>query len=168
MSIPRFLGKVMAERRSHIKHDSTVVNGWAQGFAIVHTPRSARVHPRVNRALKSIPERLGTSTDVSLKALAAIAGLSPSRFMHIFTESVGVPLRSYILNLRLQRACSELLAGATVTSAACNAGFSDAAHLNRTFRRRLGMTPTDLLLRRRSFSSTQGACGFLRDADIPR
>jgi AraC-like DNA-binding protein len=87
---------------------------------------------------------------VSLKSLAAISGLSPSRFMHVFTESVGVPLRPYILDPRLQRACAELLAGATVTSAACSAGFSDAAHLTRTFRRMVGITPTNFLLRKRS------------------
>jgi AraC-like DNA-binding protein len=97
--------------------------------------------------LRLIPERLETSSDVSLKGLAAVAGLSPSRLMHVFTESVGVALRPYILGLRLQQACAELVAGATVTSAAYSAGFADAAHLTRTFRRRLGMNPTDLLQR---------------------
>jgi AraC-like DNA-binding protein len=111
-----------------------------------------RVHPRINRVLKSIPERLEGSNDVSLKALAAISGLSPSRFMHVFTESLGIPLRTYILLLRLQRACTELMAGATVTSAACSAGFSDAAHLTRTCRRILGITPTDFFLRKRARS----------------
>jgi len=116
-------------------------------------PNPTRVHPRVNRVLRSILKRLENSSDVSLKALAAISGLSPSRFMHVFTESVGIPLRPYILGLRLQRACSELQAGATVTSAACRAGFSDAAHLTRTFRRILGITPTDLFSQERSPST---------------
>ena len=93
---------------------------------------SSRVHPQIYRVLKTIPQRLESTHGVSLKTLAAISGLSPSRFMHVFTESVGVPLRPYILGLRLERACSELLAGATVTSAAYSAGFSDAAHLTRT------------------------------------
>jgi AraC-like DNA-binding protein len=103
-----------------------------------------RIHPRVYSALQSLPERLARANDVSLKTLASIAGLSPSRFMHVFTASVGTPLRPYILALRVRLACQELRAGATVTSAACAAGFSDAAHLTRTFRRILGTTPTGL------------------------
>jgi AraC-like DNA-binding protein len=122
-------------------------------FANTAIPNPTRVHPRVNRVLMSIPERLEDSSDVSLKTLAAISGLSPSRFMHVFTESVGIPLRQYILTLRLQRACSELIEGTTVTSAACRAGFSDAAHLTRTFRRMLGFTPSHLFSKKRSPST---------------
>jgi AraC-like DNA-binding protein len=69
--------------------------------------------------------------------------------MHVFTASVGVPLRPYVLWLRLQRASYELMNGATVTETAHIAGFSDAAHLTRTFRRMPGTTPTDLAGRKR-------------------
>jgi AraC-like DNA-binding protein len=110
---------------------------------------TTRIHPRVNRVLKYVRERLGKEEDFSLKKLAALSGLSPSRFMHVFTESLGVPLRPYILWLRLQRGSCELMNGATATEAAHAAGFSDAAHLTRTFRRMLGTTPTDLALRNR-------------------
>ena len=132
---------------------ATAADGFMWGLENMLVPRRARVHPRLNRALNSIPERLEKSLGVSLNSLAAIAGLSPSRFMHVFTQSVGVPLRPYILGLRVQRACAELRAGATVTSAAYSAGFSDAAHLTRTLRRILGITPSSLLQHKRSFST---------------
>lgn len=116
---------------------------------LLHQRRPVRIHPGVSLVLKHLREKLGISDDFSLKTLANISGLSQSRFMHVFTESTGVPLRPYVLWLRLQRACCDLMAGARVTAAAHSAGFSDAAHLTRTFRRMLGMTPTDLALRRR-------------------
>src|SRR5262245_29754542 len=108
-----------------------------------------KLHPNVHRVINYLREQIGVSDNFSLKTLAEISGLSQSRFMHIFTESVGVPVRPYILWLRLQRAACELMDGRTVTEAAHNAGFSDAAHLTRTFRRMLGITPSDLPLRKR-------------------
>lgn len=116
---------------------------------LLNGQRATKIHPKVKRVLKYLRERLGASDDLSLKALAQVSGLSPSRFMHVFTESVGVPLRPYILWLRLQRASCGLMAGVSITEAAHNAGFSDAAHMTRTFRRMLGTTPTDLAMRKR-------------------
>ena len=124
------------------------VEGWVKK-ELRNGSRAVKIDPRVRRAIKYLRERLGGSHDLSLKALADISGLSASRFMHVFTESVGVPLRPYILWLRLQRASCELMDGASMTAAAHNAGFSDAAHMTRTFRRMLGTTPSDLALRKR-------------------
>ena len=117
---------------------------------LLHRRLPVKIHPRVRRVLKHIRERLGVSHDFSLKTLASVSGLSQSRFMHVFTESVGVPLRPYILWLRVQRAACELMTGTTITRAAHTAGFSDAAHMTRTFRRMLGATPSELSLRNRT------------------
>jgi len=115
---------------------------------LLNRRQSVKVHPRVRRVLKYLRENLAKGADVSLKTLATVSGLSPSRLVHVFTESVGVPLRPYILWLRLQRGSYELMHGATATQASHIAGFSDAAHLTRTFRRMLGTTPTNLIVRR--------------------
>ena len=111
--------------------------------------RLPKIHPRVNRVLRHLRERLGSGEDLSLTTLAGIAGLSEPRLMHVFTESLGIALRPYILWLRLQQACCELSKGASVTEAAVCAGFSDAAHLSRTFRRMLGTTPSEIANRRK-------------------
>jgi AraC-like DNA-binding protein len=106
---------------------------------------------RVERVLRSLPSRLAEAEAVSLDAIAASVRLSPSRFMHLFTTSVGVPLRPYILWLRLQCGASELARGESVAAAAYAAGFSDAAHFTRTFRRMIGATPRQVL--RRGFAA---------------
>ncbi|HET9450571.1 MAG TPA: AraC family transcriptional regulator [Aggregicoccus sp.] len=108
-----------------------------------HAAPAQRLHPRVRRVLRRLqgPSPL---EDTSLESLAALAGLSPSRFMHVFTESVGVPLRPYLLWLRLQRAAGAAMAGAALGDAAHAAGFSDGAHFSRTFRRMFGMSPSRL------------------------
>jgi AraC-like DNA-binding protein len=121
---------------------------WLTKF-LMHRGRGVAIHPGVRRVLSHLEEPRIVLDDLSLKTLARIAGLSPSRLMHAFTESVGVPLRPYILWLRLQRASCDLMHGASVTSAAHRAGFSDSAHLTRTFRRMLGATPSDLALLKR-------------------
>jgi AraC-like DNA-binding protein len=118
---------------------------WLTGF-LLYRRSGVAIHPGVQRVLSHLQTPQGGLAHPSLKTLADIACLSPSRFMHAFTESVGVPVRPYMLWLRLQRAACDLKNGASVTSAAHGAGFSDAAHLTRTFRRMLGATPSDLAL----------------------
>ena len=98
-------------------------------------------HPRVRRVLRYIPN-VPPDGDLSLEALARVAGLSPSRFMHAFTESVGVPLRPYLLWQKLKRGAAAIAGGQPVGEAAHLAGFADAAHLTRTFRRMFGTTPS--------------------------
>ena len=134
------------------------VERWLTEF-LPHWKRSAAIHPAVRRVLSHLQEPRAVFDGLTLKTLADIAGLSPSRFMHAFTESVGVPVRPYILWLRLQRAACDLMDGASVTSAAHRAGFADSAHLTRTFRRMLGATPTDLALLKRL------SLGFSLDAN---
>jgi AraC-like DNA-binding protein len=105
--------------------------------------RQPNVHPRVRRVLAQL-RTLPVGGDVSLEALARAAHLSPGRLMHAFTESIGVPLRPYIAWLKLQRAAAALAGGAALSDAAAAAGFADAAHMSRTFRRMFGVSPSTL------------------------
>jgi AraC-like DNA-binding protein len=121
---------------------------WVTTF-LPRPERARKIHPGVQRVLRHLHEPEAILNNLSLRTLSEIAGLSPSRFMHAFTESVHVPVRPYILWLRLQQAACDLRNGVNVTSAAHRAGFSDASHLTRTFRRMLGATPSDLALLKR-------------------
>jgi AraC-like DNA-binding protein len=98
---------------------------------------------RVLRALQFAREAL-PEQESSLKELALQVGLSPSRLMHIFTRSTGLPLRPYLRWLKLQKAVISIATGSSITQAALDAGFADSAHLSRVFREGFGMRPTDL------------------------
>jgi AraC-like DNA-binding protein len=123
------------------------VEAWVRQH-LLSGKRMPHLHPGVRKVLRTIQEEIGSREDFSLSRMAQIAGLSNSRFMHVFTVAVGVPLRRYILWLRLQRACGELMRGASIIAAAQRSGFADAAHLTRTVRRMLGMTPGEIVQRR--------------------
>lgn len=110
-------------------------------------------HPGVRRVLRYLREAI-PETDTSLAALARVAGLSPGRFMHAFTGTVGIPLRPYLRWLKLERAGAALAAGAPLGEAAYGAGFADAAHMSRTFLRMFGVSPSEV--QRRSQSVQDG------------
>jgi len=116
------------------------VDQWVRNDLLNGAPPAA-IDARIQRVVAHIRQHIGTSRNFSLATLADFAGLSHSRFMHLFTQALGAPLRPYVRWLRVQRAACELVDGAGISTAAHRAGFADAAHLNRTFRRMLGMTP---------------------------
>src|SRR5262249_23470047 len=72
------------------------------------------LHPVVRKLLARLRES-GVDDDTSLEGLAHAVGLSPSRLMHVFTESVGIPLRPYLAWLRVQRSACAILEGASMT-----------------------------------------------------
>ena len=79
-----------------------------------------------------------------LTTLAACAGLSPSRFLHLFKAETGVPLRRYRIWSRMGAAVRASGEGASLTEAAHAAGFANSAHFSSAFRDTFGMMPSDL------------------------
>jgi AraC-like DNA-binding protein len=79
--------------------------------------------------------------------VARAQGLSVSRFLHLFSEQVGVPFRRYRIWNRVRAAMRLSLDGATFTEAAAGAGFADSAHFARCFRETFGVTPSYVFAR---------------------
>jgi AraC-like DNA-binding protein len=119
--------------------------------------RPVPIHPAVRRLLSTLPSRL--DGDVRLASLAKDVGLSAGRLGHLFTETVGIPLRPYILWLRLQRAAAEVRDGGSLTTAAHAAGFTDASHLSNTFRRTFGLSPSNVATSVRWIASPKRVAG---------
>lgn len=101
------------------------------------------IDPRVAQSIEWI--RAGREQGIIVGEIAAGVDLSESRFSHLFTEHVRVPVRRYLLWLRLRDALHLLAAGGSLTETAHEAGFADSAHLTRTFRTSLGIAPSELV-----------------------
>ncbi len=100
------------------------------------------VDSRVERVVGQLREKLGAK--VEMAELARGVGLSPSRLRHVFRREIGMSAQSYIVWLRINEACAALARGASLSDAAYQVGFSDAAHFTRTFRRTFGLAPSQV------------------------
>lgn len=106
-------------------------------------PPARRLDPRVTKVLQTIRE--SDDLRMSLEKAADIAGLSPSRFAHLFKMQVGLPFRRYILWRKLTRAVLSIGREGTIAAAAQAADFADAAHLTRTFYQMFGIPPSTMM-----------------------
>lgn len=98
---------------------------------------------RIATALSWIDSHLKHET-ISVDRIAEVVYLSPGRFMHLFSEQTGIPVRKYILWQRLKRALLQVVDGQTITGAAHSAGFADSSHMNHTFNAMFGITPSKI------------------------
>lgn len=96
---------------------------------------------RVIQAIHHIKQRNGNPITVSELAFAVT--ISPSRLMHLFKAQTGIPIRRYILFEKVKEAVELIAEGKSFTIAAHQAGFSDSAHLARTFKQMYGMILSD-------------------------
>jgi AraC-like DNA-binding protein len=98
---------------------------------------------RIVAALRRMREQPHKSH--SLTELGECAGLSSSRFLHLFKAETGVPLRRYRLWNRMAAAVAAFRSGTSLTDAAYAAGFASSAHFSAAFRDMFGMMPSELL-----------------------
>lgn len=106
-------------------------------------PANGGLAPSVKR--RSIDTmRTRMSEDLGLDELAADAGLSVFHFARMFKQSLGVPPRAYLTQVRMEKA-AELLRSTelSVTEIANEVGYSSSQVLARIFLKHYRRTPTD-------------------------
>lgn len=83
-----------------------------------------------------------TNENISLEAMAELAGLSVFHFARAFRQSFGLPPHSYLLHRRIARAQRMLEeTELPVSEIALSTGFSDQSHFAKHFRRLFGVAP---------------------------
>jgi AraC family transcriptional regulator len=102
------------------------------------------------RQLKSILKWIETNLGepITVKEIAAKAGLSPAHFSREFRQSMGHTPWEYVMELRLQRVVKLLKTDESIGAIAAECGFFDQAHLARLFKKRFGLAPSAFIDRR--------------------
>lgn len=81
------------------------------------------------------------SDRVTLADLARATGLTAYAVLRGFRRATGIPPHRYLTQLRVRKAGELLRAGHSPVMVASAVGFADQSHLNRHFRRLVGVTP---------------------------
>ncbi len=79
-------------------------------------------------------------------SIADAIGVSPNYLTKVFQQYLGMSLHRYIQNLRIERAQQVLLSGKmNVTEAAQYTGFSSVHVFSKTFKKIIGLSPTEFM-----------------------
>lgn len=110
---------------------------------------------RLRQAIDYIHAHL--ETPLALADLAALAGVSPHHFARLFRQATGLAPHQYVIFQRVKQAEQLLATGSlSIAAVAQQVGFADQSHLNRHFKRILGVTPKTVLPDRKNVP-TEGA-----------
>ena len=104
--------------------------------------RVARLHAIKDTIIADLARR-----NLSVDMIALRHGISPGYIRKLF-EGDGTTFTEFVLGQRLARAHRMLgdlrFSGRTISAIAFESGFGDLSYFNNAFRRRYGMTPSDV------------------------
>lgn len=81
------------------------------------------------------------AADISLEDLATLAGLSSYYLLKQFQRYYGLPPHAYQIQARVRLAKGKIKQGTRLLDVALDCGFHDQSHLNRHFKKTVGVTP---------------------------
>ncbi|MBD2460265.1 helix-turn-helix transcriptional regulator [Oscillatoria sp. FACHB-1407] len=145
------------------------VEAIAQSLSI-HLLRNYSVHPKaiptaltaglpkhkLHQAVDYIHEHL--QHELTLADIAAVVQMSPFHFARLFKQSTGLAPHQFVIRCRVERAKELLLRGQmAIADIAIEVGFANQSHLNRHFKRIVGVTPKIALENSKNVSRTAKA-----------
>jgi len=123
------------------------------------------LHPSTRRLVDRAKTFLGANFGclLRLQDVAAAVGASAASLTNAFRRAEGIPLHSYVIQLRLARALVEIPHTTDLTELALQLGFSSHSHFTAAFRKMFGCTPSDF---RQAPSKANVGCKTLAASSI--
>jgi len=115
-----------------------------------------RVDPRITGALDLLAES-PQDQDLSASHCADQAGLSVSRFLHLFKENTGIPFRSQRMWKRARRFMDYANRNDSLTDVALDLGYPDSSHFSHSIRSSFGLQPRSIQRGSRGLTLSVGA-----------
>jgi len=107
----------------------------------VYELQKAQKYTRLKPVLEYLQKNY--KNKILLKDIAKAAHISASRLCHLFKEQLNTTVFDYLTNLRINQVKYLLLSTDITCIEMCfDSGFVNLSYFNRTFKKRVGMTPT--------------------------
>lgn len=114
------------------------------GTTILERPTEGLPQYKLRQVLDYIHDHL--EQDLGVEAIATLLQMSPYYFSRLFKQSTGLSPHQYIIQGRVDRAKQLLNQGEmAIADIAYSVGFTSQSHLNRHFKRLVGVTPKAFL-----------------------
>jgi len=85
------------------------------------------------------------SKPLNLKILADYVGISPSYLGNMFKDITGKSVIAYLIDIRINKAKQFLKDGLSISETAHKVGFCDIFYFSRTFKKHVGITPSEFV-----------------------
>ena len=134
---------VVPELETEMEQDLEAISELAVSLAQGNHANLASYGLSIQRALVHVSRQY--QTEITLSELAANAYLSVSHLSFLLKKTVGVPFKTLLARVRIEKA-KQLLAenpDLSVTEVSLNSGFGDLSHFERTFKRIVGVNPRE-------------------------
>ena len=137
--VRRHLGASLAQKVLRV----LMIDQPKQGSSLQPAPPMELVHgnEHVSRALLCMEQNI--ARPISVPEIAARQGLSSRHLDRLFRQVVGSPPHATYLKLRLKHARWMLGLDLSLASIAAETGFSDSAHLGKSFKKIYGRNPSE-------------------------
>ncbi len=126
----------------------TMVNALSVHLLQHYSARKLNIKKYINglskRQLNEVIEYIKSNLDkdLGLKELASLLHMSPHYFCNLFKQSMGIAPHQYVIQTRVNRAKELLITGKySIAQVAFMVGFANQSHLNRHFKKLVGVTP---------------------------